>query len=151
MGLVHYMTAKGEATTFETARTFWVAVAHTHSEGLVARTSNSIILPSWQFLPGHSSAHYTSILDHLSFEELYRKALSNTTSAASKVISTMLLPLSQSVLAANVVLPTLATIAVVLRFVARKSTKSSLKADDYAILIALASLIRQKMSQTHTD
>lgn len=62
----------------------------------------------------------------------------------------MLLPLSQSVLAANVILPTLATIAVVLRFVARRSTKSSLRADDYAILVALASLLYGTISQPHT-
>lgn len=49
----------------------------------------------------------------------------------------VLLPLSKKVLAANIVLPILATIAVVLRFAARKTTRSSLKADDYVILLAL--------------
>ena len=116
--------------------------------GLIARSLDSPVLSSGQLLPGISQP--SSILDHYLVEEFPLKVPSIQTSIASKVVNTMLLPLSQSVLAANVVLPILATIAVVLRFVARKSTKSPLKADDYVILIALASLIQDKISQPNT-
>ena len=49
----------------------------------------------------------------------------------------MLLPLSKSIIAANIILPTLAVLAVVLRWLARRSKKLSLGADDYSIGIAL--------------
>ena len=54
----------------------------------------------------------------------------------------MLLPLSQSTIAANVILAAFASIAVVLRVVARRTKKLPLRADDYTIILALVSLPR---------
>lgn len=51
----------------------------------------------------------------------------------------MLTSLSKSSIAANVILATLACTAVALRLVARHQRKLPLKADDYAIILALAS------------
>ena len=52
----------------------------------------------------------------------------------------MLLPLSKSTIAANVILAVLASAAVALRIVARQTKKVALKADDFAIVFALASI-----------
>lgn len=51
----------------------------------------------------------------------------------------MLLPLSKSVVAANATLAVLAILAVGLRLVARRKRNIPLKADDYLIVVALAS------------
>ena len=49
----------------------------------------------------------------------------------------MLLHLSRSTIAANVILGALASIAVALRIVARRVRELPLKADDYTIILAL--------------
>lgn len=49
----------------------------------------------------------------------------------------MLLPLSQSVVAANVILLVLASTAVTLRVIARRKQRIPLKADDFLIVAAL--------------
>lgn len=51
----------------------------------------------------------------------------------------MLLPLSKSTIAANVILAVFASAAVALRIVARQTKKVPFKADDFAIVFALAS------------
>lgn len=53
----------------------------------------------------------------------------------------MLLPLSKSTIAGNVILELLATIAVALRLVARRNRKLELKADDYVIIFALVCFV----------
>ena len=49
----------------------------------------------------------------------------------------MVQPAARSTLAANIVLPILAIIAVTLRFYARKLKSIPVKGDDYVILLAL--------------
>ena len=51
----------------------------------------------------------------------------------------MLLPISKSLLAANIILPTLALLAVSFRIAARRKKHLPLGGDDYAILVALVS------------
>lgn len=53
----------------------------------------------------------------------------------------MLLSLSRSTIAANVILAALASAAVVLRMAARRKRRLPLKADDYAIVFALVSFL----------
>ena len=62
----------------------------------------------------------------------------------------MLLPLSRSVIAANVVLIALASIAVILRLVARRKQRLALKGDDFTIIAALVCGVIEQRNRTES-